>query len=92
VNPEPVTVVGRENVVRGVPTYTGFETAADGGLGMPPISTPDGSLTGIIGFKSLFDVVGNQLFVNAADPAAAVVVDAEGFPTDLDPQAYLVRP
>lgn len=89
-DPEPVTLADRDKVIRAVPTYSGHETMADNGLGMPAIDTPDGSLTAISGLKTLFDVVGDRLYVNAAQ--AGVAVDADGFPTDLDPQAYLVRP
>ena len=89
VNASKLVRAGRDNVIKGVPAYVGSVASADGGLGLTLTAVPDGSLTGMIQRKTIFDVhEGRFQFVPAR---AGVPVDGDGYASNFYPDYYFVR-
>lgn len=89
VSASSIARAGRDNVIKGVPTFVGSTTSADGGLGVTLTALPDGDMTGLANVKTISDVHNARL--QFATPGAGVAVDSEGYPNDFQADAYFVR-
>jgi hypothetical protein len=85
----PVARSGRDNVIKGQPTFVGSTISGDGGLGVTLTALPNGEMAGLANVKAISDVHNARLQFSLATGGAPT--DAQGYPNDFDAENYFVR-
>lgn len=89
-SPQPRQVAGRDKVLQSRPAFTGSVTSNDvDGAGLILSAVPDGRLSGWRGAQLIADVQDNKLYLRVG--GTGVPMDAQGFPTQFDPDGFLVK-